>query len=54
MSLAELERDCAIGRYWVDLQIAAIVRSRGARLATRNVRDLADHGIAIVDPWGEA
>jgi hypothetical protein len=38
----------------IDAQIAAIVRSRGARLATRNVRDFANCGITIVDPWGEA
>jgi hypothetical protein len=36
-----------------DAQIAAIVRSRGARLATRNVRDFTDCGITIIDPWGE-
>ena len=38
----------------IDAQIAAIVRSRGARLATRNVRDFAECGITVVDPWGEA
>jgi predicted nucleic acid-binding protein len=38
----------------IDAQIAAIVQSRGARLATRNVRDFADCGITIVDPWREA
>lgn len=38
----------------IDAQIAAIVRSRGARLATRNVRDFADCGITVVNPWGEA
>lgn len=37
----------------IDAQIAAIVRSRGAGLATRNVSDFADCGIAIVNPWGE-
>jgi predicted nucleic acid-binding protein len=36
----------------IDAQIAAIVRSRGARLVTRNVRDFADCGISIADPWG--
>ena len=35
----------------IDGQIAAIVASRGARLATRNVRDFTDCGIAVVDPW---
>lgn len=37
----------------IDAQIAAIVRSRGARLATRNVADFADCGITVVNPWGE-
>ena len=35
----------------IDAQIAAILRSRGARLATRSVRDFADCGIEVVDPW---
>lgn len=34
-----------------DAQIAAIVRCRDATLATRNVRDFVDCGIAVVDPW---
>jgi predicted nucleic acid-binding protein len=38
----------------IDAQIAAIVRSGGARLATRNVRDFAECGITVVNPWGEA
>lgn len=38
----------------IDAQIAAIVRSRGARLATRNVRDFADCGITLVNPWNGA
>jgi predicted nucleic acid-binding protein len=37
----------------IDAQIAAVVRSRGARLATRNVRDFAACGITVVDPWSE-
>ncbi|OAN51196.1 type II toxin-antitoxin system VapC family toxin [Sphingobium sp. TCM1] len=37
----------------IDAQIAAIVRSRGARLATRNVSDFADCGITVVNPWTE-
>lgn len=37
-----------------DAQIAAIARSRGAALATRNVADFADCHIAIVDPWAAA
>ncbi len=34
-----------------DAQIAAIVHSRGAQLATRNVADFADCGFNIIDPW---
>lgn len=34
-----------------DAMIADIVRSRGATLATRNVRDFDDCGIALIDPW---
>ncbi|EZP81802.1 Ribonuclease VapC [Novosphingobium resinovorum] len=52
--------DIAVGRRksgqpisQIDAQIAAIVRSRGARLATRNVADFADCGITVVNPWGE-
>lgn len=32
-------------------RIAAIARSRGAVLATRNVRDFSQCGITVVDPW---
>jgi predicted nucleic acid-binding protein len=35
-----------------DAQIAAIVHSRGGRLATRSVRDFVNCGIEIIDPWG--
>jgi toxin FitB len=34
-----------------DGRIAAIARSRGAALATRNVTDFADCGLTIIDPW---
>ncbi|NKJ36000.1 hypothetical protein FHT28_002729 [Rhizobium sp. SG570] len=34
-----------------DAQIAAVAASRGATLATRNVPDFLDTGIAIVNPW---
>lgn len=34
-----------------DAMIAGIARSRGATLATRNVRDFEDCGIELVDPW---
>jgi predicted nucleic acid-binding protein len=34
-----------------DAMIAAMARSRGANLATRNVKDFEDCGIDIVNPW---
>ena len=34
-----------------DLMIAGIVRSLGATLATRNVRDFEGCDIALFDPW---
>ena len=34
-----------------DCQIAAIARSRGAAVATRNVGDFQGCGIDVVDPW---
>jgi predicted nucleic acid-binding protein len=36
-----------------DAQIAAIARSHGAAVATRNVADFSDCGIDNVDPWAE-
>ena len=43
----------AIGRPapMADTQIAAIARSRGMVMATRNVRDFADMGVDVIDPW---
>ena len=37
-----------------DCQIAAIARSRGMAVATRNVRDFEDIEIEVVDPWTAA
>lgn len=34
-----------------DAQIAAICRTHGASLATRNVKDFADVGVDLIDPW---
>jgi predicted nucleic acid-binding protein len=34
-----------------DAQIAAICRTHGASLATRNVTDFADVGVELLDPW---
>ena len=37
-----------------DAQIAAIARSRGAALATRNLPDFEGCGIDLVNPWTES
>lgn len=37
-----------------DCQIAAIARSRGMSVATRNVRDFTDMGVDVIDPWASA
>ena len=34
-----------------DAMIAATTASRGATLATRNLRDFADCGIRLINPW---
>ena len=34
-----------------DCQIAAISRSRGAILVTRNVRDFGGTGVNVINPW---
>ena len=34
-----------------DAQVAAIARSRGATLATRNTADFEDCGVRLVNPW---
>jgi predicted nucleic acid-binding protein len=34
-----------------DMQIAAIARSRGAAVATRNVADFEHCGIKVINPW---
>ena len=34
-----------------DAQIAAIARSRGGRLATRNTEDFEGCGVEVIDPW---
>ena len=43
----------AVGRpiRHADAQIAAIVKLRQGRLATRNVKDFENCGIAVVNPW---
>jgi predicted nucleic acid-binding protein len=36
-----------------DAQIAAIARSRGAAIATRDIADFSDCGLAVLSPWDE-
>ena len=36
-----------------EAQIAAIARSHGAAVATRNTGDFEGCGVRVVDPWGE-
>lgn len=36
-----------------DAQIAAICRSQQAGLATRNIKDFAETGVEIINPWDE-
>ena len=36
---------------YADCQIAAIARSRGARVATRNDGDFAHCGVELINPW---
>jgi len=36
-----------------DAQIAAIARSKGAAIATRNIKDFEGCGIGLINPWEE-
>jgi predicted nucleic acid-binding protein len=58
VSAATVYADLAAGRRQsgqpisqFDAQIAAIVRSRGGSLATRNIADFVACGIEVLDPW---
>jgi predicted nucleic acid-binding protein len=35
----------------LDAMIAAVARSRGAALASRNGKDFVDCGVTLIDPW---
>lgn len=55
---ADAYAEIAAARKWIgkpisqfDAMIAAIARSRGATLATRNVKDFEDCGIALFNPF---
>jgi predicted nucleic acid-binding protein len=34
-----------------DAQIAAIAKSRGSAIASRNIRDFEHTGVQVIDPW---
>ena len=56
-SFAEIAAACRAAGHpmsQADAQIAAIARSRGMVVATRNIRDFEDTGIDLVDPWAGA
>lgn len=38
----------------LDAQIAAIARSRGLAVVTRNVKDFENCGVIVVNPWEDA
>lgn len=42
---------CGLPIDGVDAQIAAICRTHGAPLATRNVKDFVETGVVVLDPW---
>lgn len=56
-SFAEIAAACRAAGHpmsQADAQIAAIARSRGMAVATRNIRDFKDAGIDLVDPWADS
>jgi predicted nucleic acid-binding protein len=52
--IASLRRQAGRPISQADAQIAAIARSRGAALATRNVPDFEGCGVKIINPWAAA
>ena len=51
VDIAAMRRSAGRPTQPTDCQIAAVARSRGMTVATRNVRDFEGMGIDIVDPW---
>jgi predicted nucleic acid-binding protein len=49
ISSSRRQAGCPISQF--DALIAAIARSRGAELATRNVADFEGSGIEVINPW---
>ena len=52
LALAARQTGAVVG--FADLTVACIARARGLVVATRNVRDFAPMGIAVVDPFSLA
>ena len=52
--IAAMRRAASLTVPPTDCQIAAIARSRGMAVATRNVRDFENIGIEVIDPWTAA
>jgi len=52
--LAANSRALGRPRSQADMQIAAIAKARGARLATHNAADFVDCNIDLVDPWTDS
>ena len=49
--IAAARRFAGMPLKYADCQIAAIARSRGWSVATRNVRDFEGCGVDVIDPW---
>ena len=49
--IAAGRRAAGLPVHQADCQIAAIARSRGATIATRNVEDFNNCGIDVINPW---
>ena len=52
-AMVVIRRQAGVPIAQVDAQIAAIAKSRGATLATRNIADFKGCGIEIINPWSE-
>ena len=50
-AIAAARRSAARPLALADGQIAAIARTRGMAVATRNIRDFEDTGVDLIDPW---
>lgn len=49
--IAAVRKNCGKPISQFDAMIAAMAKSRGARLATRNVKDFVGCDIEVIDPW---